>query len=94
VIDFTPPPCRYWSFTLSNYWGQSLEYVRHRTHLNARGAVSRADGSVRLVVAHRDPARPDANWLDTAGHASGVWQFRWLAAEGDVAIPTPQIVTL
>ena len=94
VIDFTPPPCRYWSFTLSNYWGQSLEYVRHRTHLNARSAVSRADSSVRLVVAHRDPGQSDANWLDTAGHASGVWQFRWLAAEGDVAIPTPQIVTL
>ena len=39
VIDFTPPKCRYWSFTLSNYWGQSLDYARHRTHLNARGAV-------------------------------------------------------
>jgi len=91
VIDFTPPACRYWSFTLSNYWGQSLEYVRHRTHLNARGAVSRADGSVRLVVAHRDPHQPDASWLETAGHASGVWQFRWLGADRDVEIPQPRI---
>jgi hypothetical protein len=94
VIDFTPPRCRYWSFTLSNYWGQSLDYARHRTHLNARDATLRSDGSVRIVVAHRDPAQPDANWLDTAGHASGVWQFRWLAARGEVPIPTPKVVDL
>jgi hypothetical protein len=92
VIEFTPPACRYWSFTLSNYWGQSLDYARHRTHLNARSAVPRADGSVRLIVAHHDPAQPDANWLDTAGHASGVWQFRWISPEGEVAIPQPRIV--
>jgi hypothetical protein len=92
VIDFVPPKCRYWSFVLSNYWGQSFDYATHRTHVNARGAVHRADGSVRIVVAHRDPGRADANWLDTAGHDSGVWQFRWLAAESEVEIPTPAIV--
>lgn len=91
VIDLTPPPCRYWSFTLSNYWGQSLDHARHRTHLNARGAVRRSDGSVRIVVAHRDPGQADANWLETAGHASGVWQFRWLGAREEVPIPAPRI---
>jgi hypothetical protein len=91
ILDFTPPKCRYWSFTLSNYWGQSLDYTRHRTHVNARGAVQRGDGSVRIAVAHRDPGLADANWLDPAGHASGVWQFRWLAPEGDVEIPQPRI---
>jgi hypothetical protein len=94
VIDFTPPECRYWSFTLSNYWGQSLDYAHHRTHVNARSAVPRADGSVGLVVAHRDPGDADTNWLDTAGHASGVWQFRWLGAPEPVPIPTPRIVEL
>jgi hypothetical protein len=94
VIDFTPPKCRYWSFTLSNYWGQSFDYARHRTHLNARGAMPRSDGSVRIVVAHRDPAQPDASWLDAAGHVSGVWQFRWLAPEADAEIPQPRIVPL
>jgi len=92
VIDFTPPACRYWSFTLSNYWGQSLDYTRHRTHLNARSAARRADGAVRLIVAHRDPGESDANWLETAGHDSGVWQFRWLGASGEVPIPTPRIL--
>jgi hypothetical protein len=94
ILDFAPPKCRYWSFTLSNYWGQSLDYAHHRTHINARAAVARADGSVRLIVSHRDPAQPDVNWLDTAGHSSGVWQFRWLAPVGHVQIPTPQIVRL
>jgi hypothetical protein len=94
VFEFTPPVCRYWGFVLSNYWGQSLEYVRHRTHLNAHGAVARADGSVQIVVAHRDPGLADANWLDTAGHAAGVWQFRWLRAEHEVAIPQPRILRL
>jgi hypothetical protein len=92
VIDFTPPKCRYWSFTLSNYWGQSLDYARHRTHVNARSAVARADGSVRLIVAHRDPGQPGATWLETAGHTSGVWQFRWLGADHEVGIPEPRIV--
>ena len=92
VLEFTPPKCRYWSFTLSNYWGQSLDYARHRTHVNARGARVRADGSVRLVVAHCDPGLADATWLDTAGHDSGVWQFRWLGAHGPVAIPKPRVV--
>jgi hypothetical protein len=93
VIEFTPPACRYWAFTLSNYWGQSLDYARHRTHVNARGARVRADGSVQLVVAHRDPGLAGATWLDAAGHASGVWQFRWLGAEGPVEIPKPRVVT-
>jgi hypothetical protein len=92
LIDFTPPRCRYWSFTLSNYWGQSLDYARHRTHLNARSAVRHADGSVRIVVAHRDPGQPDTNWLDTAGHGSGIWQFRWLAPREAVEIPQPQLI--
>lgn len=47
---------------------------------------------MRIVVAHGDPGQPDANWLDTAGHSSGVWQFRWLAAREEVPIPTPRIV--
>ena len=79
------------STVLSNYWGQSFDYTSRPTHVNTRGARTRADGSVRLVVAHRDPGQADANWLDTAGHAAGVWQFRWLEADG-VQIPTPRVV--
>ncbi|MEE8508120.1 MAG: DUF1214 domain-containing protein [Myxococcota bacterium] len=91
VIDFSPPECRYWGFVLSNYWGQSFDYRHRPVHTNARRAVYRDDGSVRIVVAHRDPELPGSNWIDTAGHGEGVWNFRWLHAEEHL-IPEARIV--
>ncbi|MFK7895237.1 MAG: DUF1214 domain-containing protein [Myxococcota bacterium] len=91
LIEFPVPNCRYWSFVLSNYWGQSFDYERHPIHVNDRSAVRNAGGTITLVVAHRDPGLPGVNWLDTAGHDSGVWQFRWLESEGG-EIPVPRVV--
>jgi hypothetical protein len=34
------------------------------------------DGSVTLILSDGDPGHP--NWLDTAGHRTGVAFFRWL----------------
>jgi len=93
VIDFTPPPeCPYWMFVLSNYWGESFDYRHHPIHTNARRAAKRADGSVRIVVAHRDPGLADATWMSTAGHDEGVWQFRWYRLDGAPPCPEPRIV--
>jgi hypothetical protein len=47
--------------------------------LNHFGAVARPGGSVRLVVALRDPGV--ANWLDTAGHRRGTMCLRWVGAK-------------
>lgn len=88
VLDVTPPPCRYWSLTLGNYWGESLDYRYQRIHVNARSAQYRGDGSVRIVLAHTDPELPAANWLDTAGHVAGAWTLRWLEAASH---PLPQV---
>ncbi len=93
VLEFPRPSCRYWSFVLGNYWGQSFDYDRHRIHFNDHSAERGADGTVTLVIAHRDPGVPGANWLDTAGHDCGVWQFRWLEPEPEaVEIPAPRVV--
>lgn len=93
VIDFVPPPeCPYWMFVLSNYWGESFDYRHHPIHTNARRARRRADGSVRLVVSARDPGLDDVQWISTAGHDEGVWQFRWYRLEGPPPCPTPRIV--
>jgi len=78
VIEVTPPPCDYWNFQLNNHWMESLDYCHHRIAINKHEAALRPDGSVRLVVAHRDPGV--ANWLETAGHERGTMCFRWVRA--------------
>ncbi|MFN8626696.1 MAG: DUF1214 domain-containing protein [Candidatus Binatia bacterium] len=88
VLDVTPPPCRYWSLTLGNYWGESLDYRYRRIHVNARNASYRPDNSVRIILAASDPRLPHTVWLDTSGRDSGVWTLRWLEA---TTHPLPQV---
>jgi hypothetical protein len=76
VVDLTPPQTRFWSVTLENIWHECIEPGRRRSTITNAGAVARADGSVRLVVAHGDPGV--ANWLDTGGRGRGFVIVRWL----------------
>lgn len=85
VIEATPPSCDYWNFQLGNIWAESLDYNFHRVHINNGQAKLRDDGSVQLVVAHRDPGHP--NWIDTAGHEHGTMAVRWVRAD---AHPEPR----
>lgn len=85
VIEVAPPPCEHWNFQLNNYWMESLDYRHHRIHVNKHTAVYEPDGSVRIVVAHRDPGLP--NWIETEGHESGTMCLRWVRAEHH---PTPR----
>ncbi len=78
VIEVTPPECDAWNFQLDNHWMESLDYRFYNIHVNKHTAVYREDGSVRIVVAHRDPGVP--NWIETAGHAQGTMCFRWIRA--------------
>jgi hypothetical protein len=88
VIDATPPPCELWNFQLNNHWMESLDYRHFKIWVNKETAKYRPDGSVRIVVAHRDPG-PDVadNWIDTVGHSFGTMLFRWVRAESH---PQPQ----
>ena len=79
VIEVTPPECEYWNFQLNNYWMESLDYRHFTIHANKHLAHYEEDGSVRLIVAHENPGRP--NWIETAGHTSGTMCFRWVRAE-------------
>ena len=79
VIEVTPPACEYWNFQLNNHWMESLDYRYHRIDLNHHTASLREDGSVQLIVAHRDPGLP--NWLDTASHERGTMCLRWIRAD-------------
>jgi hypothetical protein len=79
VIEVKPPECKSWNFQLDNHWMESLDYRHHRIHVNKHTARYRSDGSVRIVVAHRDPGVE--NWIDTAGHSQGTMCFRWIRAD-------------
>jgi hypothetical protein len=88
------PECRFWNLQVSNYWMESLDYRHHRISVNAHSARVNADGSVLIVVAHRDPQRADwPNWLDTAGHACGTLCLRWVGATHPVH-PLTEVVSL
>lgn len=85
IIEVMPPACQHWNFQLNNYWMESLDYRYFTIHKNKHTTQLLPDGSVRLVVAHRDPGVP--NFIDTAGHSSGTMLFRWVRADGH---PVPQ----
>ena len=76
VIDAMPPRCDHWNFQLNNHWMESLDYRYFRIHTNSAIAERRPDGSIRIVVAHRDPGVP--NWLATEGRPFGTifWRFQ------------------
>jgi len=75
-----------------NRYMQSLDYRYHRVSLNHSQVRLEADGSFRLVVAHRDPGMP--NWIETAGHREGVVFCRWLQAETFPEQPSSRVVRL
>ena len=49
------------------------------------------DGSATLVIAHRDPGRP--NWLETAGHELGAMLFRIVGGRKEI-YPAVRIIEL
>ena len=91
VIEFTPPECFYWNFQVDNRWMESLDYRFLPVTVNKHSAVYEADGSVKIVVAHRDPGF--GNWMSTDGHPRGAIGLRWNQAVDDVE-PTYTVVTL
>jgi len=92
VIDASLPPCTFWNFQVDNYWMESLDYRFHRIHVNGHGARYNSDGSVTIVVAHRDPGHP--NWLSTAGHRLGTSLFRIVGARDRPARIDTRVVAL
>jgi len=77
--------CAYWNFQLGNIWAECLD-KRRRISLNNATAAYEPDGSVRIVVAHRNPGHP--NWIDTTGHDHGIMGMRWVRAETHPAATT------
>lgn len=92
VIETTPPNCDYWNFQLGNIWAESLDFRFRRVHVNNGGARLREDGSLRMIVSHKDPGN-EPNWLDTAGHDHGTMCLRWVRAS-ECPMPSCRVVKL
>ena len=82
VIEATPPECATWNLQVGNFWMESLDYRYHRVHLNKFTADVESDGSVKIVLAHRDPGSGWPNWLETCDHSEGAMLFRYVGAKG------------
>jgi hypothetical protein len=83
-IEVIPPECDSWNFQLNNYWMESLDYRYFTICINKASAIYNPDGSVRVIVAHRDPGVP--NWINTCGHNEGTMLWRWYRLkEGETA---------
>jgi len=90
VMTMRWPTCRLASVSLWTRQMQTFDYLRGRVSLNRAQAVPSADGSVRIVLAHRDPGVP--NWLTTEGRPFGLLFWRFFLAEGPIATPTAEVV--
>ena len=75
VVTFKADEVPYWGLDTTSYWFEPLSYADHRSHYNNRTARREPDGSVRIVIAPRNPGQP--NWIDTRGHLEGPMIFRW-----------------
>lgn len=86
------PKAAYCSVALWNRFSQTVDPRLHRSTLNQGQAVPEPDGSVRIVVATRDPGHP--NWLQTGGRRSGSLFWRFLLTESPPGKIESKVVTL
>jgi hypothetical protein len=90
VITARWPECRCANVSLWNRQMQTFDYLRGPVSLNRAQARPEADGSIRVVIAHRDPGVP--NWLSTEGRPFGLVFWRFMLPEGPIATPTAEVV--
>jgi hypothetical protein len=86
------PECRCANVSLWNRQLQTFDYMRHRVSLNRAQAVAGPDGTVTIVVAHRDPGVP--NWISTEGRPFGLVFWRFMLPEGPIDTPEAEVVAV
>jgi hypothetical protein len=75
VIECDPMPgAEFWNFYASNIWWEDLDERSHRMTVNSSNARPEDDGTLKLVLAERDPGF--GNWLQTTGFTEGIMLMR------------------
>lgn len=75
ILEAAPPIGSYWGVQMANALWNTLDFANRQTSLNNGQLDREPDGSIRIVIAHRDPGV--ANWLDTLGHQRGALALRF-----------------
>jgi hypothetical protein len=86
------PKCRFASVLLHDQFLQSFDYETRTISLNRAQTQLEADGSFKIVVAHKDPGMP--NWLDTEGRLFGIMFWRFQLVEGSIEPLTSELIEL
>ncbi len=84
------PACRCANVTLWNRHLQSYDYANRQVSLNRKQTRLEADGSFRMVIAHRDPGVP--NWIDTEERPFGLVFWRFMLPDGEIETPQARVV--
>jgi hypothetical protein len=92
VITARWPKCRCANVSLWTRFLQTYDYANRQSSRNRAQTKLDADGSFKIVLAHRDPGHP--NWIDTEGRAFGIVFWRFMLAEGDIETPRAEMVPL
>ena len=93
-ITVKPRGCETWNFQLNNYWMESLDYRYFTICLNKGNVSYESDGTVVIVVSHRNYGYP--NWIDTCGHHEGTMCWRWYRlADGEKPVePGCEVISI
>ena len=91
VVTGRWPRCRFANVCLWTRHQQTYDYASRPVSRNRAQTRLEADGSFRMVLAHRDPGVP--NWLDTEGRPFGIVFWRYLLPEGEVETPAAELVS-
>jgi hypothetical protein len=86
------PSCRCANVSLWTRHMQTFDYRSRQVSRNRAQTNLEADGSFRIVLAHRDPGVP--NWIDTEGRAFGLVFWRFMLPEGEIETPQAELVPL
>jgi len=86
------PKCRFSNIVLWNQFLQTFDYETRTVSLNRSQAEAEDDGSFEIIVAHKDPGKP--NWLDTEGRAFGIMFWRFQLPEEEIAPLETEVISL
>jgi hypothetical protein len=66
---------------------ESLDYRYFPVSINKNSAKADSDGSVRIIVAKRNPGV--LNWIDTCDHNEGTMCLRWYRVKEGIKTMEP-----